>query len=76
MKLASVNKSLSLFSTWRLCSRDAKTRIRQRDWLKLAGENIRREQVGTVPTFLSVRANKFAKWKIGFTRVFCIFPKG
>ena len=40
--------------------------IRQRDWLKLAGEKIRREQVGTVPTFLSVRANKFAKWKIGF----------
>ena len=57
---------LSLFSTWRLCSRDAKTKIRQRDWLKLVGEKIRREQVGTVPTFLSVRANKFAKWKIGF----------
>ena len=48
--------------------REAKTRIRQRDWLKLAGEKIRREQVGTVPTFLSVRANKFAKWKIGFER--------
>ena len=46
--------------------REAKTRIRQRDWLKLAGEKIRREQVGSVPTFLSVRANKFAKWKIGF----------
>ena len=46
--------------------REAKTRIRQRDWLKLAGEKIRREQVGTVPTYLSVRANKFAKWKIGF----------
>ena len=45
--------------------REAKTRIRQRDWLKLAGEKIRREQLGTVPTFLSVRANKFAKWKIG-----------
>ena len=57
---------LSLFSTWRLCSRDANTKIRQRDWLKLVGEKIRREQVGTVPTFLSVRANKFAKWKIGF----------
>ena len=39
---------------------EAKTRIRQRDWLKLAGEKIRREQVGSVPTFLSVRANKFA----------------
>ena len=46
--------------------REAERRIRQRDWLKLAGEKIRREQVGTVPTFLSVRANKFAKWKIGF----------
>ena len=38
--------------------REARTRIRQRDWLKLAGEKIRREQIGTVPTFLSVRANK------------------
>ena len=46
--------------------REAKTRIRQSDWLKLAGEKIRREQVGSVPTFLSVRANKVAKWKIGF----------
>ena len=46
--------------------REAKTRIRQRYWLKLAREKIRREQVGTVPTFLSVRANKFAKWKMGF----------
>ena len=45
---------------------EAKTRIRQRDWLKLAGEKIRREHVvyiGTVPIFLSVRANKFAKCK-------------
>ena len=41
-------------------TRSGKTRIRQRDWLKLAGEKIRREQVGSVPTFLSVRANKFA----------------
>ena len=47
--------------------REAKTRIRERDWLKLASEKIRREQVGTVSAFLSVRANKFAKWKIGFT---------
>ena len=46
--------------------REAKTRIRQRDWLNLAGEKIRREQVGSVPTFLSARANKVAKWKIGF----------
>ena len=45
--------------------REAKTRIRHRDWLNLAGEKIRCEQVGTVPTFLSVRANKIAKWKTG-----------
>ena len=37
------------------------------DFAKLAGEKIRREQVGTVPTFLSVRENKFAKWKTGLT---------
>ena len=36
--------------------REAQTNIRQHDWLKLAE---------TVPTFLCVRANKFAKWKIG-----------
>ena len=47
--------------------RKAKTGIQQRDWLKLAGEKYRREQVGSVPTFLSVRANKIAKWKIGLT---------
>ena len=35
--------------------REAKTRIRQRDWLKLPGEKIRREQVGSVPTFLCSR---------------------
>ena len=46
--------------------REAKTRIRQGDWLKLAGEKIRREQVGSVLTILSVRSNKFAKWKMGF----------
>ena len=46
--------------------REAKTRIRQRDWLKLAGEKIRREQVGSVPTFLSVLANKFTWLKTGF----------
>ena len=44
---------------------EAKTNIRQRDWLKLADEKICREQVGTVPTFLCVHANKFAQWKIG-----------
>ena len=27
----------------------AKTRIRQRDWLKLASEKIRRKKVGSVP---------------------------
>ena len=38
--------------------REAKTRIRQRDWLKLAGEKIRRQQVGSVPTFcLFARTN-------------------
>ena len=37
----------SPFSTWRHCSRDVKTRIRHRDWLKLAGEKTRRKQVGT-----------------------------
>ena len=47
----------------------AKTRIRQRDWLKLASEKICRKQVGSVPTFLSVRANKFAKWKTGLRQV-------
>ena len=40
--------------------REAKSRIRRRDWLKLAGEKIPPEQVGSVPTSLSVRANKFA----------------
>ena len=47
--------------------RETKTRMRHRDCLKLAGEKIRREQVGTVRTFLSVRANKFAKWKTGLS---------
>ena len=31
--------------------REAKIRIRQRDWLTLVGEKIRREQVETVPPF-------------------------
>ena len=47
--------------------RKAKTRIWQCDWLKLAGEKICREQVGSVTTFLSVPANKVAKWKIGLS---------
>ena len=33
---------------------EAKTRIRQRDWLKLAGEKVRRKQVGSVPTSLII----------------------
>ena len=45
--------------------REAKTKIPQRDWLKLVSEKIHREQVGTVPTLFSVRTNKVAKWKIG-----------
>ena len=59
----------SLFSSWRLYSRNAKRKQESgklSDWLKLAGEKIRREQVGSVRTFLSVRANKVAKWNIGF----------
>ena len=35
--------------------RKARTRIRQRDWLKLVGEIIHREQVGTVPPFFCLR---------------------
>ena len=53
--------------------RKAKTRIWHRDWLKLAGEKIPREQVATVPTFLSVRANKVAKWKTGLTYYNCFY---
>ena len=49
---------------------EAKTRIRQHDRLKLAGEKIRCEQVESVPTFLSVCANKFAMWKIGLRHAF------
>ena len=33
--------------------REAKTRIQQRDCLKLISEKIRREQVGTIPTFFT-----------------------
>ena len=50
--------------------REAETRIRQRDWLTLASEKIRREQVGTIPTFFSVRGNTFAKWKTGLRSTF------
>ena len=35
--------------------REAKTRIRLRDWLTLVAEKIRRGQVGTVPTFFCSR---------------------
>ena len=46
--------------------REAKTRIRHRDWLKLAGEKIRREQVGTVPTFCLFARTKSSsgKWAL------------
>ena len=43
-----------------LARHEAQTRIWHCDWLKLIGEKIRHKQVGTVPTFFSVRANKFA----------------
>ena len=36
------------------------TRSENKNWLKFAGEKIRREQAGSAPTFLSVCANKFA----------------
>ena len=36
--------------------------------VKIGGEKIRREQVGTVPTFLSVRTNKYIRQvENGFT---------
>ena len=35
--------------------REAKTRVRQRDWLKLAGEKIRREQVEAFLLFVCSR---------------------
>ena len=60
---------VQLFEIFRLATllarREAKTRIRQYDWLKLVSEKIRREQVETVPTFFFVRASKSARWKIG-----------
>ena len=71
--MVSVNSVKPVFHLANLFARrEAKTRIRQRDWLKLVGEKIRREQVGTVPTFFSVRANKFAKWKTGLMRNACV----
>ena len=79
MPLTSCNKLKPNFHLATLFARrGAKTRIRQRDWLKLTGKKIRREQVGSVPTFLSVRENKFAKWKIGFfeTIVASFFQQG
>ena len=48
--------------------REAKTRIRHRDWLKLAGEKIRCKQVGTVPTFLSVCVTKSPSGKRALRR--------
>ena len=78
--LSSSPDEITITSVWRcvkpvfhsanfFARREAKTRIRQRDWLTLVGEKIRREKVGTVPTYFSVRANKFAKWKTGFSEV-------
>ena len=67
VRLCSLNVKPVFHLATLFARREAKTRIRHRDWLKLAGEKIRREQVGTVPTFLSVRANKFANWKTGLT---------
>ena len=34
--------------------REAKTRIRRRNWLRLAGEKIRREQVGSYRSYFFV----------------------
>ena len=51
--------------------RGAKAGIWHRDWLKLAGEGVRRGQVGAVPAFLSVRANGVAKWKTGLKTLSC-----
>ena len=73
--LTSYNNNFRLIDTFKpifhlatlFARREAKTRIRQRDWLKLAGEKIRGEQVGSVPLFLSVRANKVAKSKTGLS---------
>ena len=53
--------------------REAKTRFRHRNWLKLTGGKIRREQVGTFPSFLSVRVNKFTTWKKGLRHSYMNF---
>ena len=53
--------------------RQAKTRIWHRDWLKLAGEKNRCEQVGTVPTFLSVRVLSAAFQQSVFRT--CVFTR-
>ena len=45
--------------------RETKTKIWHRDWLKLTGEKIRPEQVGTVPTL--------AKWKTDFMENLIIY---
>ena len=67
-ELDSSVERLSLFSTLFAKKHSTKqTKIPQRDWLKLVGEKIRREQAGTVPTFFSVCANKVAKSKKGLS---------
>ena len=48
--------------------REAKTRIRQRYWLKLAGEKIRREQVRTVPTFFVCSREQIRQVENGLNR--------
>ena len=63
--LAAAQTALSLKPVFHLTAlfaqREVKIRIRHCDWLKLAAKEIHREQVGTVPTFLSVCVNKVAK---------------
>ena len=44
---------------------EAKTRARQRHWLKLVSEKIRREQIGTVPTFFLFARTKSLTNKVG-----------
>ncbi len=51
------------FSTWRICSR--KQRKKQLGWLATNTDDITNNHI----RFLLVRANKFAKWKTGFTSI-------
>ena len=71
----SVAKPIFLLATL-FASREAKTRIRQRDWLKFSGKKIRWEQVGTVPICLFARTNsssgKYALNKCLCAAFFCL----